>query len=227
MILAVLFPPRRGREHRNQHRGVQRRQPVSAACEQLHRKCFNQTVITGFDWVKDCLANLDLDRRHRRGRPQGALNGFRVLDGIAGDDQDIFLTGGKENDHETRNPGRSGQPCTRSPRPTSPTTNQRLRAGAARQLRADRLRLRVRLRRLADPGLLGFWTSSPERGESSSPSRRRAWQLGQPDTFRFVHNDPDVTGTTPELPDGVEPTPTSTAPTSRWGSVRSSPRSIR
>jgi hypothetical protein len=36
---------------------------------------------------------------------QGIWNGFRVVDGVAGGDEDIFLTGGKEDDTSTWNPG--------------------------------------------------------------------------------------------------------------------------
>ena len=36
---------------------------------------------------------------------QGTWNGVRIVDGIAGNDQDIFLTGGKENDTTTWNVG--------------------------------------------------------------------------------------------------------------------------
>ncbi len=65
---------------------------------------FNGTV-TGFDWVKDCLANTDLTVGTDAAAQKGHWNGFRVVDGIAGADQDIFLTGGKENLLDTWNPG--------------------------------------------------------------------------------------------------------------------------
>lgn len=66
---------------------------------------FNATPLTGFDWVKDCAENLDLTVGTDAAAQKGHWNGFRVLDGIAGADKDIFLTGGKENDLSTWNPG--------------------------------------------------------------------------------------------------------------------------
>ena len=71
---------------------------------------FNNTV-TGFDWVKDCLENTDTGPEKElivgtnAAAKKGHWNGFRVTDGIAGGDQDIFLTGGKENKLSTWNPG--------------------------------------------------------------------------------------------------------------------------
>jgi hypothetical protein len=58
-----------------------------------------------FDWVKDCLPNDDLVVGVDAAAQRGNWNGFRVTDGIAGGDQDIFLTGGKENLLNTWNPG--------------------------------------------------------------------------------------------------------------------------
>ena len=70
------------------------------------------------DWVKDSLINTDTDSDPNdpiavgivpnvtgATGGQGHWNGVRIIDGIAGDDQDIFLTGGKENDTSTWNVG--------------------------------------------------------------------------------------------------------------------------
>lgn len=69
------------------------------------------------DWVKDSLPNTDTPSLvdsiatgiipNVTGAPggRGHWNGVRIVDGIAGDDQDIFLTGGKENDLSTWNIG--------------------------------------------------------------------------------------------------------------------------
>lgn len=70
------------------------------------------------DWVKDSLANTDVDPDPNDSVAVGIVpgvsgasggtghwNGVRVIDGIAGGDQDIFLTGGKENDTTTWNVG--------------------------------------------------------------------------------------------------------------------------
>jgi hypothetical protein len=68
------------------------------------------------DWVKDSLANTDppsLVKSVATGVipgttgavAKGHWNGIRIVDGIASGDQDIFLTGGKENDTSTWNVG--------------------------------------------------------------------------------------------------------------------------
>jgi hypothetical protein len=70
------------------------------------------------DWVKDCLPNTDVDPDASdniavgivpgsTGAPGGTghWRGVRIVDGIASGDQDIFLTGGKENDTTTWNVG--------------------------------------------------------------------------------------------------------------------------
>jgi len=69
------------------------------------------------DWVKDSLANTDtpslIDSIAIGIDPNvtgatggtGHWNGTRIVDGIGGNDQDIFLTGGKENDTSTWNVG--------------------------------------------------------------------------------------------------------------------------
>jgi hypothetical protein len=70
------------------------------------------------DWVKDSLSNTDVDpdpndniaigiKPNITGATggKGHWNGVRLVDGIAGNDQDIFLTGGKENDTTTWNVG--------------------------------------------------------------------------------------------------------------------------
>lgn len=69
------------------------------------------------DWVKDSLPNTDtpslVDSIATGIIPnitgavggKGHWNGVRIVDGIAGNDQDIFLTGGKENDVTTWNVG--------------------------------------------------------------------------------------------------------------------------
>src|SRR5687768_13946351 len=64
------------------------------------------------DWVKDSLPNTDaasLSQSIATGVivgstgavAKGHWNGVRIVDGIAGNDSDIFLTGGKENDTNT------------------------------------------------------------------------------------------------------------------------------
>lgn len=72
---------------------------------------------SGVDWVKDCTANTDartlIDSIATGIEPgvtgkaggTGHWNGIRIVDGFAGGDQDIFLTGGKENDTSTWNVG--------------------------------------------------------------------------------------------------------------------------
>ncbi|HKS29678.1 MAG TPA: hypothetical protein VJS44_17770 [Pyrinomonadaceae bacterium] len=70
------------------------------------------------DWVKDSLSNTDVDADPNDPiavgiKPgvtgatggKGHWNGVRIVDGIAGGDKDIFLTGGKENDTSTWNVG--------------------------------------------------------------------------------------------------------------------------
>src|SRR6266404_9003337 len=69
------------------------------------------------DWVKDSLPNLDAPSLidsiavgiipNVTGAPggKGHWNGVRIVDGIDGNEQDIFLTGGKENDTSTWNIG--------------------------------------------------------------------------------------------------------------------------
>ncbi len=72
---------------------------------------------SGTDWVKDCNANTDtpaLESSIATGIQPGVTgktggtghwNGVRVVDGFGGGDQDIFLTGGKEDDVTTWNVG--------------------------------------------------------------------------------------------------------------------------
>jgi hypothetical protein len=74
------------------------------------------------DWVKDALANTDapsLTNSVATGITPGVSgasggkghwNGVRIVDGIAGNDKNIFLNGGKENDLSTWNigPGTTG-----------------------------------------------------------------------------------------------------------------------
>jgi hypothetical protein len=72
---------------------------------------------TTLDWVKDCATNTDAPSLvdsiatgiqpgvTGRSGGTGHWNGVRIVDGIAGNDQDIFLTGGKENDTSTWNVG--------------------------------------------------------------------------------------------------------------------------
>lgn len=74
-------------------------------------------VTSGVDWVKDCLANTDpatllnsvatgiIPGVTGRVGGTGHWNGVRIVDGFAGGDQDIFLTGGKEDDTTTWNVG--------------------------------------------------------------------------------------------------------------------------
>ena len=74
-------------------------------------------VGSGVDWVKDCNANTDartlIDSIATGIEPgvtgksggTGHWNGVRIVDGFGGGDQDIFLTGGKENDVSTWNVG--------------------------------------------------------------------------------------------------------------------------
>lgn len=70
------------------------------------------------DWVKDAFANTDVDPDTTDPIAVGIVpgvsgaaggtghwNGVRIIDGIAQGDQDIFLTGGKENDTTTWNVG--------------------------------------------------------------------------------------------------------------------------
>ena len=69
------------------------------------------------DWVKDSLPNTDtatlinsiatglIPNVTSAPNGSGHWNGVRIVDGIAGDDNDIFLTGGKENDVTTWNIG--------------------------------------------------------------------------------------------------------------------------
>lgn len=70
------------------------------------------------DWVKDSLVNTDVDTDPNDSVAVGITpnvtgaaggtghwNGVRVVDGVAGGDQDIFLTGGKENDTSSWNVG--------------------------------------------------------------------------------------------------------------------------
>jgi hypothetical protein len=70
------------------------------------------------DWVKDSLQNTDTDPDPNDPIAVGIVpnftgavggkghwNGLRIVDGIAQGDQDIFLTGGKENDTSTWNVG--------------------------------------------------------------------------------------------------------------------------
>jgi hypothetical protein len=74
-------------------------------------------VTSGVDWVKDCNANTDartlIDSIATGIEPgvtgktggTGHWNGVRIVDGFGSGDQDIFLTGGKENDTSTWNVG--------------------------------------------------------------------------------------------------------------------------
>jgi hypothetical protein len=68
------------------------------------------------DWIKDSLANTDAGSVNNSIAPgiipgvtgavqTGHWNGVRIVDGIGNTDQDIFLTGGKENDLSTWNVG--------------------------------------------------------------------------------------------------------------------------
>jgi hypothetical protein len=72
------------------------------------------------DWVKDCQPNTDppslvdsiatginttVGPNQTGAVKTGHWNGVRIVDGIAGNDRDIFLTGGKENDTSTWNVG--------------------------------------------------------------------------------------------------------------------------
>jgi hypothetical protein len=72
---------------------------------------------TGVDWVKDCDDNDDAPTLINTvatgidpgvtgtAAREGHWNGVRLVDGVAGSDEDIFLTGGKENDVSTWNVG--------------------------------------------------------------------------------------------------------------------------
>ena len=74
------------------------------------------TLPSGVDWVKDCQSNTDTPSHidsiatgiepgvTGRSGGFGHWNGLRVVDGIKSND-DIFLTGGKENDTDTWNVG--------------------------------------------------------------------------------------------------------------------------
>ena len=74
-------------------------------------------VGSGTDWVKDCAPNTDaasLTNSVATGLIPGVTgkaggtghwHGARIVDGVAGSDQDIFLTGGKEDDVSTWNVG--------------------------------------------------------------------------------------------------------------------------
>jgi len=77
----------------------------------------NCPVTSGTDWVKDCNANTDTPALvnsiatgitpNVTGKVGGTghWNGARIVDGFASADQDIFLTGGKEDDVSTWNVG--------------------------------------------------------------------------------------------------------------------------
>ena len=74
--------------------------------------CDDPFTGNSLDWVKDCEATvanpkLVADAGVVAGKPgaTGNWNGVRIVDGIDGGDNDIFLTGGKENDTSTWNVG--------------------------------------------------------------------------------------------------------------------------
>ncbi len=81
------------------------------------KNCSTASFAGVADWVTDCAANTDsatLVQSIATGLIPGVTSkvggtghwaGVRIVDGIAGDDQDIFLTGGKENDTSTWNVG--------------------------------------------------------------------------------------------------------------------------
>jgi hypothetical protein len=82
------------------------------------KDCANANFGGGtIDWVRDCAANSDtpsLVNSVATGLQPGVTskpggtghwNGVRLVDGIAGDEENIFLTGGKENDVSTWNVG--------------------------------------------------------------------------------------------------------------------------
>lgn len=79
--------------------------------------CSTADFTSGFDWVADCAANTDppsitssiatgiIPNVSGVAGGSGHWHGVRIVDGVATADQDIFLTGGKENDTTTWNVG--------------------------------------------------------------------------------------------------------------------------
>jgi len=74
--------------------------------------CAKPFTGNALDWVKDCSATVanpklvaDPGTVTGKSGATGNWNGVRIVDGINGGDNDIFLTGGKENDTSTWNVG--------------------------------------------------------------------------------------------------------------------------
>ena len=90
---------------------------ISPSSIEIDANLFDDSA-TGIDWVKDSLANTDTDPDPNDNIAIGITpgvsgatggtghwNGVRIVDRVAQADQDIFLTGGKENDTSTWNVG--------------------------------------------------------------------------------------------------------------------------
>lgn len=168
---------------------------------------FNQTV-TGFDWVKDCLQNLTLTVGQNAAAQKGHWNGFRVLDGIGGADQDIFLTGGKENDHETWNPGPGSVGSSKYDITQAYLANNDDNAyfGMERRGNNGTTAFDWEFNKYAPDPNGPFPDYVPNRSEGDvllTFEMKGAGNSGSATPFRFVYDDPDITGDPNNPPDGV------------------------
>lgn len=163
-------------------------------------EAFNAALDTGaFDWVKDCLANPDLTPGTDAAAAKGHWNGFRVLDGIAGDDQDIFLTGGKENDHETWNPGPGSVGSSKYDITQAYLANNDTNAffGMERRGNNGTTAFDWEFNKYAPDPEGSFPDYIPNRSEGDvllTFEMQGAGNSGSATPFRFVYDDPDVAG---------------------------------
>ncbi len=156
---------------------------------------FNATV-TGFDWVKDCLANTALTVGTDAAAQKGHWNGFRVVDGIAGADQDIFLTGGKENQLDTWNPGPGSVGSSKYDITQAYIANNSTDAFFGMERRGNNgttaFDWEFNKRAPSDPDFPDYIPTRTENDVLLTFEMQGSGSSGSATPFRFVYDDPDV-----------------------------------
>jgi hypothetical protein len=202
---------------------------------------FNGTVTApAFDWVKDCLANTDVTVGTNAAAQKGHWNGFRVVDGIAGGDQDIFLTGGKENQLDTWNPGAGSVGSSKYDITQAYIANNSTDAFFGMERRGNNgttaFDWEFNKRAPSDPTFPDYIPTRTEGDVLVTFEMQGSGSSGSADPFRFVYDDPDVAPNTANPPadtdrDGkyvattiagiVTSINNNTTPSAPWGTVDS------
>lgn len=180
------------------------------------------------DWVLDCLVNNALvPGTSSAAGGKGHWAGFRVLDGIAGNDQDIFLTGGKENDTSTWNPGPGTIGSSKYDATQAYLANNTTDAFLAMERRGNNgtTAFDWEFNKLAPIDPTPNNTSDPlyipNRSECDvlvAYEMKGSGSSGSADPFLFRWNDPDVAGAPACNPDPTNP-PADTNHNGAWAAV--------